>query len=53
LNFAFNALCDATCLEDLELRRNDEVYLDAVQSFTAWGVVTGVFGWRSGLRRPR
>lgn len=30
LNLAFNALCDATCLEDLELRRNDEVYLDAV-----------------------
>jgi hypothetical protein len=32
LNFAFNALCDGTCLEDLELRRNDEVYLDAVNS---------------------
>jgi hypothetical protein len=32
LNFAFNALCDATCLEDLELRRNDEVYLDAVNA---------------------
>ncbi|HEX4146883.1 MAG TPA: IS1380 family transposase [Pirellulales bacterium] len=30
LNFAFNALCDATCLEDLELRRRDEVYLDAI-----------------------
>jgi hypothetical protein len=30
LNFAFNALCAATCLEDLELRRQDEVYLDAV-----------------------
>jgi hypothetical protein len=30
LNFAFNALCDATCLEDLELRRQDEVYLDAI-----------------------
>jgi len=30
LNLAFNALCDATCLEDLELRRNDEGYLDAL-----------------------
>jgi hypothetical protein len=30
LNFAFNALCDGTCLDDIELRRNDEVYLDAV-----------------------
>ena len=32
LNFAFNALCDATCLEDLELRRNDEAYLDAIHA---------------------
>lgn len=30
LNLALNALCDATCLQDLELRRNDEVFLDAV-----------------------
>ncbi len=30
LNLAFNALCDGHCLEDLELRRNDEVYLDAL-----------------------
>lgn len=30
LNLAINALCDATCLQDLELRRNDEVFLDAV-----------------------
>jgi hypothetical protein len=30
LNFAYNALCDGTCLQDLELRRNDEVYLDAL-----------------------
>lgn len=30
LNIAYNALCDGTCLEDLELRRNDEVYLDAL-----------------------
>jgi hypothetical protein len=32
LNLAFNALRDATCLEDLELRRNDEVCLDAVNA---------------------
>ena len=30
LNFAFNALCDGHCLEDIELRRNDEAYLDAL-----------------------
>jgi hypothetical protein len=30
LNLAFNALCDGDCLEDLELRRSDEVYLDAL-----------------------
>ncbi len=30
LNFAFNALCDGTCLQDIELRRNDEVFLDAL-----------------------
>jgi hypothetical protein len=30
LNLAYNALCDGTCLQDLEGRRNDEVYLDAL-----------------------
>ena len=30
LNVALNALCDATCLQDMELRRNDEVFLDAL-----------------------
>ena len=30
LNIVYNALCGATCLEDLELRRDDEVYLDAL-----------------------
>lgn len=30
LNIAYNALCGGTCLEDLELRRNDEVFLDAL-----------------------
>jgi DDE family transposase len=29
-NLAYNALCDGTCLQDLELRRQDEVYLDAL-----------------------
>ena len=32
LNFAFNALCDGACLEDLELRRQDEGYLDALNA---------------------
>lgn len=30
LNFAYNALCEGICLEDIELRRNDEVFLDAI-----------------------
>ena len=30
LNIAYNILCGGTCLEDLELRRADEVYLDAL-----------------------
>jgi hypothetical protein len=30
LNIAYNALCGGTCLQDLELRRQDEVFLDAL-----------------------
>lgn len=30
LNLAYNALCGARCLDDLELRRQDEAYLDAL-----------------------
>ena len=30
LNFAYNALCEGTCLQHIELRRNDEVFLDAL-----------------------
>ncbi len=30
LNLAYNALCGGTCLEDLELRRQDEGYLNAL-----------------------
>jgi Transposase DDE domain group 1 len=30
LNIAYNFLVGGTCLEDLELRRNDEVYMDAL-----------------------
>jgi len=30
LTFAYNALCDGTCLQDLELRRHDQVFLDAL-----------------------
>lgn len=34
LNFVFNALCEGTCLEDIELRRNDEAFLDALGAET-------------------
>lgn len=30
LNVAYSILCGGTCLEDIELLRNDEVYLDAL-----------------------
>ncbi len=30
LNIAYNALCGGRCLEDIELRRNNEVYLDGL-----------------------
>ena len=30
LNLAYNPLCGGTCLEDIELRRNDEAFLDAL-----------------------
>jgi hypothetical protein len=30
LNLAYNALCEGTCLQDIELRRTDEVFLDAL-----------------------
>src|SRR5580692_2542960 len=30
LAIAYNALCSGTCLQDLELRRNDEAFLDAL-----------------------
>ncbi len=30
LNISYNPLCGGTCLEDIELLRNDEVYLDAL-----------------------
>ena len=30
LNLAYNALCEGTCLQDLDLRRTDEVYLNAL-----------------------
>lgn len=32
LNIAYNILCGGTCLEDIELLRNDEVYLDALRA---------------------
>ena len=30
LNFAYNALCDGTCLQDIELRRQDANFLNAL-----------------------
>lgn len=30
LNIAFNPLCEGRCMQDIELRRNDEVFLDAL-----------------------
>lgn len=30
LNIAYNALCDGTCLQDLEVRRQDEAFLNAL-----------------------
>lgn len=30
LNIAYNSICGGTCLEDIELLRNDETYLDAL-----------------------
>ncbi len=30
LNIAYNAMCEGRCLEDIELRRNDETFLDAL-----------------------
>jgi hypothetical protein len=30
LNIAYNAMCGGRCLEDIELRRNDETFLDAL-----------------------
>ena len=32
LNIAYNACCGGTCMQDIELRRNDEVFLDALDA---------------------
>ena len=32
LNIAYNPLCNGTCLEDIELRRNDEAFLDTLDA---------------------
>ena len=32
LNIAYNPLCHGTCLQDIELRRNDEGFLDALRA---------------------
>ncbi len=38
LNFAYNPLCEGTCLHDIELRRNDEVFLDALGCSAAFPI---------------
>jgi hypothetical protein len=30
LNIAYNPMCAGTCLQDIELRRNDEIFLDTL-----------------------
>ena len=32
LNIAYNTLAGGTCLDDIELRRNDEIYMDALEA---------------------
>ena len=32
LNIAYNALCHGSCLQDIDLRRNDEAFLDALDA---------------------
>lgn len=32
LNIAYNAICEGRCLQDIELRRNDETFLDALDA---------------------
>jgi DDE family transposase len=32
LNITYNTLCEGRCLEDIELRRNDETFLDALDT---------------------
>ena len=47
LNIAYNLLAGGTCLEDLELWRNDEVYLDALGAQRIPDPTTaGDFCWR-------
>ena len=36
LNIAYNVLCGGTCLEDLELRRHDEAYLDGLAQYAKY-----------------
>lgn len=50
LNLAFNALCQGDCLQDIELRRNDACFLDAlgaeaIPDPTTAGDFCRRFGW--------
>jgi len=57
LNLAYNAMCDGIRLEDIELRRNDEVFLDALGTeripdpTTAGDFCRRRLGGRCGVRR--
>jgi len=53
LNLAYNALCDGTRLEDIELRRNDEVFLDALENLEEIADNLPKSEWQKLLRPPR
>jgi len=47
LNIAFNLFDDGTCLDHLELRRNDEAWLEALEAHRIPDPLTaGDFCWR-------
>jgi len=48
LNMAYNIMAGGTCLDHLELRRNDEVYLDAL--WTSTTKASGLFYRKQDIR---
>jgi hypothetical protein len=52
LNIAYNTLKGGTCLEDIELRRNDEAFMDGVKAERIPDPTTaGNFARRSSVNR--